>query len=107
MPLNVAGRRALFAGSSTGLERSADRSELSVLCLRVSARAAKSKLTELASLLSDVDEEHEPYPVYLPRTFVCGTVFFAVDPAAERQATAGCWRGSRGKNPVPSPWPAT
>jgi hypothetical protein len=52
------------------------------------ARAAKSKLTELASLLSDVDKEHEPYPVYLPRTFVCGTVFFTVDPAAKHQAAA-------------------
>src|SRR5579872_2100128 len=52
------------------------------------ARDAKSKLTELAPLLSDADKEHEPYPVYLPRTFVCGTVFFTVDPAARHQAAA-------------------
>lgn len=38
MQLNVAGRRVLFVGSSTvAWKRSADRSELSVLCPRASA----------------------------------------------------------------------
>jgi hypothetical protein len=52
------------------------------------ARAAKSKLAELTPLLSGVDKDDEPYPVYLPRAFVCATVFFTVDPAAEYEAKA-------------------
>lgn len=50
---------------------------------RRSVRDAAEKLDELSPLLSGTDEKNALYPIYLPEGFVCGAIFFRVDPATK------------------------